>query len=159
MASWAISDCTRSLRKSIALFTLKANYCCGQENKWHLLISPKIFVVQDATQTIHWNNGQASVHSFITLLQRIRFCKSLEHCSRVRMPLAWYGCCVSFSKGPDCLFAQQLQSFHKENTLFFWWSCKNRKNFINLCHNQVDLGIQAEWHLSEISHGTSACDG
>ena len=33
---------------------------------------------------------------------------------------------------------------------------KTAKNFINLCNNQVDFGIKAEWHLS---HSKGACDG
>ena len=36
---------------------------------------------------------------------------------------------------------------------------KNRKNFINLCHHEIDYKIKAEWHFSATSHGEGACDG
>ena len=36
---------------------------------------------------------------------------------------------------------------------------KNRKNYSNLCHHELDLGIKAEWHFSATSHGKGACDG
>ena len=36
---------------------------------------------------------------------------------------------------------------------------KNRKNFMNLCHHEVDFGIPAQWHFSATSHGKGACDG
>ena len=36
---------------------------------------------------------------------------------------------------------------------------KNSKNFINLCHHEIDFGIPAQWHFSATSHGKGACDG
>ena len=37
--------------------------------------------------------------------------------------------------------------------------CKNHKNFINLCHNQQDFNMDAEWIFFATSHGKSPCDG
>ena len=36
---------------------------------------------------------------------------------------------------------------------------KNRKNFSNLCHHELDFGIKAKWHFSATSHGKGACNG
>ena len=36
---------------------------------------------------------------------------------------------------------------------------KNRKNFINLCHHELDFGVPDEWHFSATSHGKGSCDG
>ena len=36
---------------------------------------------------------------------------------------------------------------------------KNRKNFINLCHHQQDLNMDAEWIFFAASHGKSPCNG
>ena len=36
---------------------------------------------------------------------------------------------------------------------------KIRKNFINLCHHEIDFGIPAQWHFSATSHGKGDCDG
>ena len=36
---------------------------------------------------------------------------------------------------------------------------KNRKNFSNLCHHELDFSVKAEWHFSATSHGKGACDG
>jgi hypothetical protein len=36
---------------------------------------------------------------------------------------------------------------------------KNRNNFVNLCHHNPDIGINAEWHFFATSHGKGLCDG
>jgi hypothetical protein len=36
---------------------------------------------------------------------------------------------------------------------------KNMNNFINLCHHNIDFGINAEWHFFATSHGRGPCDG
>ena len=36
---------------------------------------------------------------------------------------------------------------------------KNRKNFVNLCRNEVDFGRPAEWHFFATSDGKGSCDG
>ena len=35
----------------------------------------------------------------------------------------------------------------------------NCKNFINLCHHQHDLNMDAEWIFLATSHGKSPCNG
>ena len=36
---------------------------------------------------------------------------------------------------------------------------KKRKNFVNLCCHEQDLGIPAEWHFLATTHGKGPCDG
>ena len=36
---------------------------------------------------------------------------------------------------------------------------KNCKNFINLCHQQQDFNVDAEWIFFVTSHGKSPCNG
>ena len=50
----------------------------------------------------------------------------------------------------------------KEDHIFFRWrslTVQKRKNIINLCNHQTDLGIQAEWHFSVTSNGKGPYDG
>ena len=61
-----------------------------------------------------------------------------------------------------------LVHYLKENLpivdkIYFFNDCaeryKNCKNFINLCHNQQDFNMDAEWIFLATSHGKSPCDG
>ena len=36
---------------------------------------------------------------------------------------------------------------------------KNKYNFINLLHHEMDLGIPAKWHFHATAHGKGPCDG
>lgn len=36
---------------------------------------------------------------------------------------------------------------------------KNKSNFINLCHQEEDFGLEGEWNFFATSHGKSSCDG
>ena len=36
---------------------------------------------------------------------------------------------------------------------------KNKKNFLNLVHHQLDFGVQADWAFSATSHGKGPWDG
>jgi hypothetical protein len=66
-------------------------------------------------------------------------------------------------------FQNHLIAFFKENVpnisnvYYFSYGAparyKNKNNFINLCHHNIDFGITAEWHFFATSHGKGACDG
>lgn len=128
------------------------------------------FVLQDAAQSFHWNNLQATIHPFVCYYVDDAtdgdntVVKPINHVSFV---------VVSESNSHDTvavhLFQKVLISFlsNKIRTpkriIYFSDGCaaqyKNRKNFVNLCHHEEDFGMPAEWHFFATSHGKGPCDG
>lgn len=111
------------------------------------------FLVQDAPQSYHWNNTQATIHP-ITVYYR------LQEDSRNGIAVK---CCAVIS---DCLEhdtvnvhtfqAELLNAIKKEmpqTTKVHYFAdgasaqYKNRKNVANLCHHETDLGISATWNF------------
>jgi hypothetical protein len=124
------------------------------------------FILQDAAQSFHWNNLQATLHPFVCYYRKHdqNDPTELSHISFV---------VISESNTHDTaavhLFQKLLLEFLATNVekpryiFYFSDGCaaqyKNRKNFINLCHHQKDFGIPAEWHFFATSHGKGPCDG
>ena len=118
------------------------------------------FIVQDAAQSFHWNNCQASLHPFVVYYRKNN---ELQHLSFVAI-----SDCNQHDVIAVHLFQTRLINFLKSShkiTKIFYFSdgCaaqyKNRKNFINLCYHKNDFDIEAEWHFFATSHGKGPCDG
>jgi len=127
------------------------------------------FVLQDAAQSFHWNNLQATLHPFVCYYAASNHDdgdeqSNIEHLSFV---------VISESNSHDTIAVHLFQRVLIEfltNTirkptkiLYFSDGCaaqyKNRKNFVNLCHHEDDFGMPAEWHFFATSHGKGPCDG
>ena len=119
------------------------------------------FVVQDASQSFHWNNAQATLHPFVVYF---REGGNLGNCSYVVISE-----CNIHDVVAVHLFQARLVAFLKEKfdtlnkIIYFSDGCaaqyKNCKNFANLCNHEVDFGVSAEWHFFATSHGKGPCDG
>ena len=120
------------------------------------------FMVQDAIQSFHWNNTQATIHLFVIYYKPDG---TLKHKSLA---------CISDMLQHD---VHTLYAFQKtiilnvvkkdlpqiEKLIYFSDGCsgqyKNHKNFTNLLHHYHDYALYAEWHFFAMSHGKNACDG
>jgi hypothetical protein len=132
------------------------------------------FVLQDAAQSFHWNNLQATLHPFVCYYN----CDEGDACNRDEGDdqstidhLSFV--VISESNSHDTIAVHLFQRVLIEfltNTimkptkiLYFSDGCaaqyKNRKNFANLCHHEDDFGMPAEWHFFATSHGKGPCDG
>ena len=120
------------------------------------------FVLQDAAQGFHWNNAQATIHPFVVYYKE----SGEEH----HLSFVVISDCLLHDTVAVYLYQKRLIAHLRETLTFspkqvFYFSdgaaaqYKNRKNFINLCHHEVDFGIPAQWHFSATSHGKGACDG
>lgn len=121
------------------------------------------FLVQDAIQSYHWSNDQATLHPFVAyhMLDNQIVADSFVVISD----------CLIHNTTAVHLFQQKLIGFLKEKygsrTLnkFFYFSdgaasqYKNKKNFVNLAHHRADFDCDAEWHFFATSHGKGPCDG
>lgn len=121
------------------------------------------FYVQDAVQSQHWSNDQATLHVYVVYYKKNGF---LCHKNFVL---------VSESVNHDAtavhLYNSKLISFLKEEfnsqdiKKFHYFSdgagsqYKNRFNFLNLLYHERDFGVQAEWNFFATAHGKGACDG
>ena len=120
------------------------------------------FVLQDAAQSFHWNNDQATIHPFVVYFKEN---EKQEHLSYVAISNCLKHDTVAVYQFQKKLIAFLKTRFPYKITKMVYFSdgaasqYKNRKNFINLCHHEVDFGVPAEWHFSATSHGKSACDG
>ena len=120
------------------------------------------FVLQDAAQGFHWNNAQATIHPFVVYYKE----SGEEH----HLSFVVISDCLIHDTVAVYLYQKRLIVHLRETLTFspkqvFYFSdgaaaqYKNRKNFINLCHHEIDFGIPAQWHFSATSHGKGACDG
>lgn len=122
-------------------------------------------IVQDESQSFHWNNKQVTIHPFVCYYKNAK--GELQHVSYV--PISE---CNKHDSTAVWLFQEKLIKFLKEflkeqfdikKIIYFSDGCagqyKNCKNFINLCYHETDHGIKAEWHFFATSHGKGACDG
>lgn len=120
------------------------------------------FILQDAAQGFHWNNSQATVHPFVVYYTH----SQVEH----HISFVVISDCLQHDTIAVYLFQKKLIMFLKQTLPFplkkiAYFSdgaasqYKNRKNFSNLCHHELDFGVKAEWHFSATSHGKGACDG
>ena len=127
-------------------------------------------MLQDAAQSFHWNNLQATIHPFVcyyindSAQDEATAQRKIDHVSFV---------VISESNVHDTvavhLYQKMLIKFLTKKTerpqkiIYFSDGCaaqyKNRKNFINLCHHEEDFGMPAEWHFFATSHGKGLCEG
>ena len=120
-------------------------------------------IVQDESQSFHWNNTQVTLHPFVCYFRDTD--NNIKHVSYV--PISE---CNKHDTTAVYMFQEKLIEFLKKTVNFtiskiFYFSdgCtgqyKNCKNFMNLCYHKTDFGIEAEWHFFATSHGKGPCDG
>lgn len=119
------------------------------------------FIVQDASQSFHWNNAQATLHPFVIYFRKDGV---VHHQSFVAI-----SDCNTHDTIAVHLFQTRLIEFLKTshdtvNKIFYFSDgCaaqyKNCKSFLNLGHHRKDYGVEAEWHFFATSHGKGPCDG
>ncbi len=120
------------------------------------------FVMQDAAQSFHWNNAQATLHPFVAYYKEN---SELKHISLVVI-----SDCLTHDTAAVHLFQKQLlaqlcyQLGKKPRKIIYMSDgaasqYKNFKNLLNLCYHQEDFGCPAEWHFFATSHGKGPCDG
>ncbi|CAF3426200.1 unnamed protein product [Rotaria socialis] len=117
------------------------------------------FFIQDAALGFHWTNNQATLHPFVFYFKTDR---ELRHGSYVLLLE-----CKTHDSIAVHLFQRKLIIFLKEKyevlkITYFTDGCaaqyKNCKNFINLCYQEEDFEMTAEWHFFATSHGKGPCD-
>lgn len=121
------------------------------------------FVIQDAPQSYHWVNTQATIHPIVV------YCASENNEVPPVMSFAVISDCLEHDTAAVSAFQHELMKYLKKDLPelkeIHYFSdgassqYKNKKKFLNLCHHESDYQIQADWNFFATSHGKSACDG
>ena len=124
------------------------------------------FVLQDAAQSFHWNNMQATLHSFVIYH---RFPVEEDTTTNLKCTsLVIISDRLSHNTTAFHCFQRKLVEFLKDRfqiTKAYYFTdgaasqYKNRKNFMNLAFHENDFGFVAEWNFFATSHGKGPCDG
>lgn len=119
------------------------------------------FKIQDAVQSYHWNNNQATLHPYAIYYKNEGVITS--EC------FAAISECNNHDAVAVYLFNQKMIAHLKQKfqniTKFIFFSdgaasqYKNKYNLINLASFEKDFNVKAEWHFFATSHGKGACDG
>ena len=122
------------------------------------------FIVQDAAQSFHWNNSQATIHPFVMYYQDIdtgsihhkTYACISDHMTHDTNAVYTFlkRLLVDFVK-PDFPTMKKVIYFSDGSAAQY----KNYKNLTNLIFHDRDFDLQAEWHFFATSHGKNACDG
>lgn len=121
------------------------------------------FSVQNAIQSHHWNNSQATIHPYVVYYRENG---EMKHINYVVISEK-----VSHDASSVHLFNFKLIEFLKnkfgadkikKNSYFSDGAAsqyKNKYNFVNLINHKKDFNVNAEWNFFATSHGKGACDG
>ena len=106
------------------------------------------YVVQDETQSFHWENKQATLHPFVAYQSKGD--GTLEHRN-----ICVVSECREHSTVTVFAFLKVVINYLKKEfptvkqVHYFTDGCagqyKNKNNFVNLCHHEDDFGLAAEW--------------
>ena len=119
------------------------------------------FLVQDCSQSFHWNTDSATLHPFIVYSKENG--ESKPECFAIisdEMSHKTFTVAAFQSR----LIEHLKQKYPNLKKIIYFSDgsgeqYKNRFNFINLAHHKEDHNIEAEWHFYATAHGKGACDG
>lgn len=121
------------------------------------------FFVQDAIQSHHWSNNQATLHPYVAYYKENG---EMKHENFVVISEK-----ISHDASSVHLFNLKLIEFLKnkfganniKKIIYFSDGAasqyKNKYNFANLINHKNDFAVEAEWNFFATSHGKGACDG
>ena len=145
------------------LKNLKANLDCSEIIIQMDFAENYTFLVQDAAQSFHWNNEQATLHPIVVYHKDVN--NELAHTSYIYISdvlkhdhTAVHTMMSDLVPNLKDTLPHPLHKVH-----YFTDGCagqyKSYKALNNLIYHKQDFGVDAVWHYFATSHGKSACDG
>lgn len=120
------------------------------------------FIIQNAAQSFHYNNLQATIHPFVIYYRNIE--DELCHYSFIVI-----SDCLHHDTVAVYLFIEKMMKFLKNklsrlSKIYYVTDgaasqYKNKNNFKNVLKHKDDFGVDCEWHFHATSHGKGPCDG
>ena len=118
------------------------------------------FVIQNSTQSFHWNNNQASI---FTVVIYYRENDDLKHLSMAIISENLNHDTISVYEYQKIIISYLKSHFTVSKIYYITDGAgqhfKNKSNFYNLLFHEKDFGIPAKWHFHATAHGKGACDG
>lgn len=119
--------------------------------------------VQDAIQSQHWSNVQATLHPYVVYYRKNSEIKNLNY---VVISEKLHHDANAVHMFNSKLNAHLKSKFGPENVKKMYYfsdgagsQYKNKYNLINLLNHEKDFASKAEWNFFATSHGKGACDG
>ena len=118
------------------------------------------FVIQNSTQSFHWNNNQATLFTVIAYYKEDT---ELKHVSIVIISDNLNHDSISVHEYQKIIISH-LKSYFTVSRIYYVTDgagqhFKNKSNFHNLLFHEKDFGVTAEWHFHATAHGKGGCDG
>jgi hypothetical protein len=151
-------------QQAMFLKKLKSNLQSGEFVVLCNIAENYSFILQDEAQGFHWNNAQATIHTFVIYFMKSDTLNS-EHENLVMISHCLKHDCIlvhTFEHHLMKFIENTFESPLKKMVYFSDGSAaqyKNRKNLLNITFHNEDFALPAEWHFFVTSHGKSACDG
>lgn len=119
------------------------------------------FVVQNSTQSFHWNNDQATIFTAIAYYKDNNNDVKHKSIATISNNLKHDTCAVY---NYQIIIINYLKhNFNIQKIYYFTDGAsqhfKNKSNFSNLQNHETDFNISAEWHFHATAHGKGGCDG
>ena len=142
-----LSDLKKNLQKGEFLV------CCDFAENY-------AFIVQNSTQSFHWNNNQATVFTTVVYYKENQ---DLKHISIAIISDNLNHDTVAVYEYQKIIISHLKSNFIVKKIYYLTDGAgqhfKNKSTFQNLLFHQKDFGVPAEWHFHATAHGKGACDG
>ena len=121
------------------------------------------FFVQDAIQSHHWSNDQATLHPYVAYFKENGEMKH-ENFAVISEKLSHDASSVHLFNTKLIEFLKNKFGANNVKKINYFSDgaasqYKNKYNFANLMNHKYDFAVEAEWNFFATSHGKGACDG
>ena len=121
------------------------------------------FVIQNAIQSNYWKNDQSTVHVFVCIYKGADSKLKYVHHVVISDYLKHETSAVHLFQTRLMKQLPSILPFKIKRVIYITDGAasqyKNRYNFCNLMHHEIDFGCPAEWSFHPTSHGKNLCDG
>ena len=118
------------------------------------------FVIQNSTQSFHWNNNQATIFTVVVYYKEN---DELKHVSIAIISDNLNHDTISVYEYQKIIITYLKNHFRVYKIYYVTDGAgqhfKNKTSFHNLLFHEKDFGIKAEWHFQATAHGKGGCDG
>lgn len=120
------------------------------------------FKIQDAVQSYHWSNDQATIHPYV-IYHRTEYSIESDCFVIISEETKHNTAAVHLFNKKMIRHLKEIFGDNIKKLIFFSDGCaaqyKNKHNFTNMLYYHSDFNVKAEWHFFATSHGKGACDG
>jgi hypothetical protein len=120
------------------------------------------FILQDASQSFHWNTTQATIHPVIVYFRKEDGSLAFKNYAVFSDEMQHDTIMVNVIQK---LIIERFKTAHPDINKVHYFTdgsaaqYKNKRNFMNLSFHKEDFGLEASWNFFATAHGKGPCDG